>query len=254
VGSTQENIRECFRTLREAAREDPAILFLDEIEAVGRIRGGGVSHHSDKFLAALLAELDGFEERRNVAIITATNRKELVDPALLERLSDIEIEVNRPNQAGARAIFEIHLPPTVPFSPNQDKAGETRREVIETAVSLFYSPNAENELCTIRFRDGTTRTVAARELASGRVFEQVCRAARRRAFLRDINGGESGLRLDDMEHAIDEALEHMRTTLKPRNAHVYLSDLPQDVDVVAIEPISRKVKSPRRYLSLVNQE
>ena len=93
VGATQNNIRQCFESLREASEHGFAILFMDEIESIGRIRGGAVSHHSDKFLAAFLAELDGFADRRNIAIICATNRKDLLDSALYERLSDLEIHV-----------------------------------------------------------------------------------------------------------------------------------------------------------------
>src|SRR5262249_29067655 len=148
-----------------------AVLFMDEVEAVGRIRGSAVGHHSDKFLAALLAELDGFSDRTGVAIIAATNRKDLIDPALLAPASDVEITVSRPDLEAARAIFGIHLPESLPFSPNGPLAADTRRAAIETAVSRFYSPNADNELCVLRFRDGKTRTVAGRELASGRVFE-----------------------------------------------------------------------------------
>jgi SpoVK/Ycf46/Vps4 family AAA+-type ATPase len=225
-----------------------AVLFLDEIEAVGRIRGSAVGHHSDKFLAALLAELDGFTDRGGVAIIAATNRKDMVDPALLERLSDVEIHVSRPDMRGARAIFQIHLPESLPYSPNGASAEDTRLEIIETAVSRFYSPNAENELCILRFRDGKTRTVTARELASGRIFEQICRAARQAAFLRDVRGGEPGLRVADIENAVSHAMKRLASTLSLRNVHAYLSDLPQDVDVVSVEPVVRKVSRPHRYL------
>ena len=117
VGETQANIRRCFKALREAAEDGYAVLFLDEIEAVGRVRGGAVGQHSDKFLAALLAEIDGLANRNNIAIIAATNRKDMVDPALLERLSDVEIEVKRPDMQGAREIFGIHLPETLPYNP-----------------------------------------------------------------------------------------------------------------------------------------
>src|SRR5437879_9175632 len=127
---------------------------MDEIESVGRIRGGSANQHADKFLAALLAELDGFTERTGIAIIAATNRKDLVDPALLERLSDIEIAVSRPDMRGARAIFDVHLPETLPPDPL-----DARDEIIETAVSRVFSPNADNALCTLHFRDGKTRTV-----------------------------------------------------------------------------------------------
>lgn len=249
VGQTQENIRQCFQSLREVGEEGYAVLFMDEIESIGRIRGGAVSQHSDKFLAALLAELDGFSDRKNVAIICATNRKDLLDSALYERLSDLEINVGRPDMRGARAIFQIHLPASVPFHPNGELAKSTREELIDHAVSQFYSPNAGNELCTLRFRDGKQRTVVARELASGRLFENVCRTARRAAFLREVRGGAAGVQLIDMQESVSQTLERMRTTLTLRNAQAYLPDLPQDVDVVSVEPIVRKVKQPHKYLN-----
>jgi SpoVK/Ycf46/Vps4 family AAA+-type ATPase len=196
-----------------------------------------------------LAELDGFADRRNVAIICATNRKDLLDSALYERLSDLEISVGRPEMTGARAIFQIHLPESVPFHPNGVLAKSTRQELIEHAVSQFYSPNAGNELCTLRFRDGKQRVIVARELASGRLFENVCRSARRSAFLREVRGGAEGVRLSDMQDAVSQTLERMRHTLTINNAQAYLHDLPQDVDVVSVEPVVRRVKQPHKYLN-----
>ena len=248
VGQTQENIRQCFQSLREVGEDGYAVLFMDEIEAIGRIRGGAVSHHSDKFLAAFLAELDGFADRKNVAIIAASNRKDLLDAALYERLSDLEINVGRPDMKGARAIFQIHFPASVPFYPNGELAKSTREELIDLAVSKFYSPNAGNELCTLRFRDGKQRIVVARELASGRLFENVCRTALRAAFLRDVRGGAAGVQWCDMQDATSQTIERMRTILTIHNAHAYLADLPQDVDVVSVEPVVRKVKQPHHYL------
>ena len=241
VGETQQNIRNCFRALRDES-DGCAVLFLDEIESVGRIRGGVANQHGDKFLAALLAELDGFTDRAGIAIVAATNRKDLVDPALLERLSDVEITVGRPDMRAARAIFDIHLSDTVPVD-----AANPREEIVETAVSRLYSPNADNTLCTLRFRDGKARTVAARELASGRLFAQICRAACQAAFLRDLRGGEPGVRVADMEQAVSDAIERLASTLSRQNAHAYLSDLPQDVDVVSVEPVFRRVTRPHRY-------
>jgi ATP-dependent 26S proteasome regulatory subunit len=242
VGGTQLNIRRCFRALREAAEEGSAVLFLDEIEAVGRVRGGSGNVHADKFLAALLAELDGFTDRTGVAVIAATNRKDLVDPALLERLSDVEIAVRRPDLRGARTIFDIHLPATVPMAEGQD-----RDELIEMAVSRLFSPNGDNALATLRFREGKTRTVAARELASGRMLAQVCRAACQRAFERDVGGGQPGVQMADVEEAVAKTIERLATTLTVSNVRAYLADLPQDVDVVSVEPVVRKVAHPYRY-------
>jgi SpoVK/Ycf46/Vps4 family AAA+-type ATPase len=247
VGVTQQKIRATFRALREAGEEGFAVLFLDEIEAMGRHRGSAVGHHSDKFLAALLAEFEGFKGRGNVAIIAATNRKDLLEPALLERF-EIEIPVRRPDMRGAKSIFGIHLPASLPYSPNGTAAEDTRREMIETAVSRFYSPNADNDLCTLRFRDGKTRLVTARDLASGRVFEQVCRAACKAAFLRPAEGEEDGLRLEDMQNAVSDAMERLTHTLTVRNVHIYLPDLSTDLDVASVEPVTRKVTRPQRYL------
>lgn len=250
VGETQRNIRECFASMRQLADEQGmALLFLDEIEAIGRLRGGAAAAHSDKFLAALLAELDGFAGRGAVAVLAATNRKDLVDPALLERLSDVEIPVRRPDLRAARQIFAIHLPPWLPYSPNGDDAQSTRQAMIDTAVARFYSPEGDNDLCILRLRDGSTRTVVARELASGRTFEQVCRAARRAALLRDLRHREAGLRVEDIEDAARDAFDRLASTLSPRNAHAYLPDLPQDVDVVGAEPLRRRVARPHRYLN-----
>jgi len=246
VGETQQNIRSCFRALRETS-DGLAVLFMDEIESIGRIRGASGGQHADRFLAALLAELDGFADRTAVAVIAATNRKDLVDPALLERLSDVEIAVGRPDMRAARAVFEIHLPETLPVHAPSASTAHARHELIETAVSRFYSPNGDNELCTLRFRDGRTRIVAARELASGRLFAQVCRAACQRAFLRDEREGDPGLRVADVEDAIADAMERLASTLGVRNVHAHLADLPQDVEVVSVEPVVRKLARPHRY-------
>ncbi len=249
VGVTQRNIRDCFEALGEAAEEGFAVLFLDEIETAGRLRGASANLHGDKFLGALLAELDGFAGRDGVAIIAASNRKDLVDPALLQRLSGIEISVSRPDRRGAKEIFGIHMSTAIPYTPTGEAAGETREEIIDRGVSQLYSPNGENELCTLRFRDGVTRTVAARELASGRVIEQICRDARRSAFQRHVDGGEPGLTADDMSEAVSAAIERLATTLTPGNAHAYLFDLPQDADVVAVDTVARPAGRSHRYLN-----
>ena len=122
--------------------------------------------------------------------------------------------------------------------------------MIETAVSLLYAPNADNAVCRIRFRDAKERTVSARELVSGRLFMQLCENARSRAFIREKRGGVPGVNAGDMEQAVIEGIERLRTQLTPTNAHAHLADLPQDVDVVSVEPVVRKVSNARRYLNL----
>ena len=207
VGVTQQNIRNCFRVVREAARDGLAVLFLDEVESVGRVRGSAVGHHSDKFLAALLAELDGFSGRgEEVALISATNRRELVDPALLERISDVELLVKRPDMRGEADFRDPSSAKRCPFRPMatwQPPRGGARR----AAVSRLYSPNAENQLSVIKFRDGKTRTVTAGELMSGRTIEQISPRRRQAAFLREVRSKDRGLRVEDIDQAVADAIQ-----------------------------------------------
>ena len=249
VGETQANIRRCFQALHKAASKSLSVLFLDDVESLGRHRGGTTSQHSDKFVAALLAELDGFAGRGEVAVVSATNRKDLLDAAVLERLSDVEIPVPRPDSRGAERIFEIHLHEKIPVHPDGSDAAETRKEIIETAVSNLYAPNAADALCTLHFRDGKTRPVGVRELVSGRLFEQICRSARQSAFERHVAGGTAGVRVVDMEKAVSAATQRLATTLTLHNVREHLEDLPQDADVVRVETPQRRVVRPIRYLN-----
>lgn len=251
VGASEKNVRNLFASLREAAKDGSlVVLFLDEIDCVGRHRGHIQGHYSDKTLNALLAELDGFTGREGVAVVATTNRKDLIDSALLQRLSDQELSVHPPDINAAKSIFSIHLRPTIPFSPNGDAAMLTRQEIIETALSRIYSPNScYAELCRIKFRDGKTRTVSARDFASGRLFEQICRAARLSAYQRELRTGQRGLQVCDIEEAVAVAMEKVSTNLTIHSIRNQLPDLPTDVDVVAVERLVRQVTRPHRFLN-----
>jgi ATP-dependent 26S proteasome regulatory subunit len=239
VGESERNLRNLFAALREAAYDGYAVLFLDEVEALGHIRGGAAAHHDDRLLAALLTEIDGFVAQGDrIAVIAATNRKDTVDPALLERLSDVELHVGRPDMAGARRIFEIHLAPELPYAIE-------RAALIDGVVSRLYAPNGDNRLAVLRFRDGTSRTIGIRDLMSGRLIQQICRSARRSAFRRDLEGGAVGIAAADLDDAVAFAITKLAGTVTPRNCRAYLADLPQDLDVVSVDPMVRRV--PRRH-------
>jgi proteasome-associated ATPase len=250
VGETQQNIRNAFKDIRKAARGGIAVVFIDEVETIGRHRGTGQAQHADLFTAAWLAELDGFDDRGDIAIVSATNRVDLIDTALLERLSDTQITVSRPDIDGARAIFGVHMAETVPVFPNGALAESTREELIETGVSSLFAPNGESPLCVLHFRDGSTRSVGAYELVSGRLIEQLCRAACTRALAREIRGGSKGVRVSDVRSAVSQATERLATTITRGNAHHYIADLPDDIDVVRVERPSRPVKRMQTYLNL----
>jgi ATP-dependent 26S proteasome regulatory subunit len=235
VGVTEANIRSCFGALKDATKDGGyAVLFMDEIESIGRSRGTWTNIHSDRFLASLLSELDGFSDRQNIAVIAATNRKDLLDPALLERMSELEVQIGRPDHLGAKAIFSIHLPENIPFHANGISADKVRDQAINSAVSKMYKAPP---ICILRFDDGSSRSVVPSELVSGRLIEQICKTARRKAFLRDVSSGQEGLLVDDVEEAVVEAIEKLSTTISQHNAHSYISDIPSESRVVRVDTV-----------------
>ena len=237
VGETERRIRTLVR--ETAAGEDWSILFLDEVDAIARARGGTGNVHSDRFMSTWLSELEGFEGRSRFILVAATNRIDMLDPAFRARFST-EIEVPRPRMEGARAIFARHLAPQYRYFAGEADPDATRRAMVDTAVAKLYLPNAAGaRVATLRLRDGTTRTVFARDLMSGRLIEQICVDACERAFQRHVDGEASGLRVEDIDTAVEAACERLRATLTPRNVHAYLADIPPDLGVVAVEPAPR---------------
>ncbi len=242
VGETERNIRRSFATLNDY--DGPGIVFFDEIDAIGRARGHTSGYHDDRFLGTLLAELEGMR-RSDVAVVAATNRADTLDPALRGRFS-WELEMPRPNMKAARKIFEIYMQQDVPYRPNSNEAPRTRQLLIDAGVSRLYEPNADNMIASLQFRDGKRREIAARELASGRLIEQICAAARAAAFERQCRGGETGVTVEDMRSAAADAIGRLRKTLTTRNVQNFIADLPQDMDVVSVESIQPRV-DPARY-------
>jgi SpoVK/Ycf46/Vps4 family AAA+-type ATPase len=196
-------------------------------------------------LSTWLTQLDGLTSGDGIAVISATNRKDLLDQAMLDRLSSMEFHIGRPRLSAAREIFAVHLPETLPYRVNGMDARAVRQQLIDTAVDRLYSPNAGNDVATLRFRDGTSRTVGAHELISGRLISQMASAARISAFQRHATRGEPGLAAADIHDAVSDVLDRLASTLTIRNARDYLSDLPQDVDLVAVDSHRRKVRRDR---------
>jgi hypothetical protein len=121
--------------------------------------------------------------------------------------------------------------------------------MIESAVGTIYSPNSPlAEVARIKFRDGSCRTVAARELASGRLFAQICRDACSMAFRRERSGGERGITLADMQESVAAGITRVASNLTIHNIRNQLAGLPTDLDIVAVECLLKKVVRPHRYL------
>ena len=249
---SEANYREAFRVARLAGEQEPeapVVMFFDEVDAVGSMRGDSVMRVDDRVLTALMTELDGLAERGNIVVVAATNRRDALDPALLRpgRLGDLVLEVPRPNMQAARAIFARHLAGEFLYSPGQSNE-DARRQIIASAVSRIYSPNGEVGLATIKLRDGKQRLIGAKDLISGANIAKIARDAGAAAYKRHRATGEAGIKLEDVLSAMADEFESMARTLSKSNCRSYVTDLPQDVDVISVEPIRRKVLRPHTYL------
>jgi proteasome-associated ATPase len=250
-GQSEANYREIFRVAREVGATDPdipVILFFDEVDSMGTTRSEGPGRVDRSVLTSFMAELDGLQARGNVLVIAATNRREALDPALLRegRLGDLVLEIPRPTMNAARAILERHLPVGVPYGAD---AVDARRAVIDSAVSRLYAPNGEGEVASLMFRDGTRRAIHAPDLVSGAMLANIVRTATERACLRELDTQEVGIRCSDVLDAIVDGLVNAVASLTPENCHTHVSGLPQDLAVVRVEPIQRRVRRPHRFVN-----
>lgn len=263
-GQTQLHYREIFRVAREAAAQDPGsviCMFWDEIDAIGGARGESVHRIDDNVLNAFMAELNGLEERGNVIVLAATNRLDALDPALVRpgRLGDLVLHFPSPNRRAARSILARHLPADIPYSSSHSSAhssshssseadaGESRELLLDTAVERIFAQTGDTELANLTFRDGKRRLVRAADLVSGAHLEAIAQAAVERACLRETEGGPAGVASADMHAAVAAFFASAPRALTPRSARGYLRDLPQDVDVVRVDMIARKVRNPGLY-------
>jgi proteasome-associated ATPase len=250
-GATEQNYREIFRIAREAATaepEVPVVMFWDEIDAIGASRGE--SHRiDDRMLNAFMAEVDGLEDRGNIVILAATNRLDSLDPALLRpgRLGDLVLHFPRPKRKAARAILGRHMPADIPYAANGEGPAAAREALLDMAVAQLFAQSAETELANLTLRDGKRRMVRAADLVSGAQLEAIAQAALERACIREAEGGSAGVCSADVSSAVCEFFLAAPGSLKPHNARNYLPDLPQDIDVVRVDLIERRVSHPHRY-------
>ncbi len=251
-GATEQRYREIFRVAREAAAAEPDVplaMFWDEIDTIGGHRGESLHRIDDRMLNAFMAELNGLEDRGNIVILAATNRLDSIDPALLRpgRLGDLVLHFPQPKGKAARAILSRHLPIDTPYEAHGENQAGAREALLDRAIAQLFAQNSETELANITLRDGKQRLVRACDLVSGSHLEAIARSAMERACVRQAEGGPAGIAYGDMSASISDFLQSAARALTPRNARHYLHDLPQDVDVVRVDLIERKVQQPHRY-------
>ena len=214
VGETERKIREVFQKAKDKSKEGvPVIIFFDEMDSLFRSRGMGISSDMESTVVPqFLAEIDGVEGLRDVVVIGASNRQDLLDPAVLRpgRL-DIKIKVDRPEAEGAQDIFSIYLTPDLPIAPSvlekfdgdREKAAES---LAEQAIQKMYATTDENKFIEVTYNRGERETLYFKDFASGAMIENIVDRAKKMAIKRliDSEGKEKGITLDDLEMAIQE--------------------------------------------------
>jgi proteasome-associated ATPase len=211
VGETERQIRLVFQRAREKAEEGvPVIIFFDEMDSLFRTRGTGISSDMESTIVPqLLAEIDGVESLRDVIVIGATNREDLIDPAILRpgRL-DVKIKIDRPNAEAAAQIFERYLHGGLPLDAAevQEKGGgephKATSAMIETTVEAMYRTDDENRFLEVTYQGGDKEILYFKDFASGAMIENIVRRAKKLAVKREINGGTRGLRTEDLVSSI----------------------------------------------------
>src|SRR4051812_26833399 len=207
VGETERQIRLVFQRAREKSEEGwPVIVFFDEMDSMFRTRGSGISSDMESTIVPqLLAEIDGVEGLRNVIVIGATNREDLIDPAILRpgRL-DVKIKIERPNGAAAAQIFSQYLTTEIPIA-----TGQSVPEMIEATVEEMYREDERNRFLEVTYQNGDKEVLYYKDFASGAMIENIVRRAKKLAIKRVINGGERGVQVDDLLASIkQEYKEH----------------------------------------------
>jgi proteasome-associated ATPase len=216
VGETERQIRLVFQRAREKSEEGwPVIVFFDEMDSMFRTRGTGISSDMESTIVPqLLAEIDGVEGLRNVIVIGATNREDLIDPAILRpgRL-DVKIKIERPTEAAARQIFARYLTVDIPLDDGEvTRAGSPEAAVaimIDATAEMMYRTDEENRFLEVTYANGDKEVLYYRDFSSGAMIENIVRRAKKLAIKRVIAGGERGVRTQDLLDSIrQEFREH----------------------------------------------
>ncbi|MBM4077162.1 MAG: proteasome ATPase, partial [Planctomycetes bacterium] len=180
VGETERQIRLVFQRAREKSEEGwPVIVFFDEMDSMFRTRGSGISSDMESTIVPqLLAEIDGVEGLKNVIVIGATNREDLIDPAILRpgRL-DVKIKIERPNEVAARQIFSRYLTADLPLEgvENETDAAVVVDSLIDATVAEMYSTESGNRFLEVTYQNGDKEVLYFKDFSSGAMIENIVR-------------------------------------------------------------------------------
>jgi len=245
VGETERKIREIFVKAKEKANEDvPVVVFFDEMDALFRTRGTGISSDVESTIVPqLLAEIDGVEGLRNVIVIGASNRQDLIDPAILRpgRL-DVKIKIERPDQVGATDIFKRYLTPELPIAESEVRAAGGPEAAVDamiaTVVEAMYRPADENRFLEVTYANGEKEMLYFKDFSSGAMIESIVCRAKKLALKRYINRGDKGISSTDLVAAVREEFKENEDLPNTSNPDDWAKIAGRKRDrIVAIKPV-----------------
>ena len=217
VGETERQIRQIFQRAKERSEEGlPVIVFFDEMDSIFRTRGTGISSDVESTIVPqLLSELDGVETLKNVIVIGASNREDLIDPAILRpgRL-DVKIKIERPTAPQAADIMSKYMNPEVPIHPDEIErsSGDARAatsRMTQATIDRMYAETDENRFLEVTYASGDKEVLFFKDFNSGAMIENIVRRAKKEAIKRFLQTGEKGIKSDDLQKAIrDEFKEN----------------------------------------------
>ncbi|WP_434588158.1 proteasome ATPase [Streptomyces sp. A5-4] len=217
VGETERHIRLVFQRAREKASEGtPVIIFFDEMESLFRTRGSGVSSDVENTIVPqLLAEIDGVEGLENVIVIGASNREDMIDPAILRpgRL-DVKIKIERPDAEAARDIFAKYLRSHLPLHSDDLAEHTGSREgavhgMIQTVVEQMYAETEENRFLEVTYANGDKEVLYFKDFNSGAMIQNIVDRAKKMAIKAFLDQNQKGLRVSHLLQAcVDEFKEN----------------------------------------------
>jgi proteasome-associated ATPase len=217
VGETERQIRLIFQRAKEKSAEGlPVIVFFDEMDSLFRTRGSGISSDVENTIVPqLLSEIDGVESLKNVIVIGASNREDMIDPAILRpgRL-DVKIKIERPDADSAREILGKYLATRIPVHEDELRpaGGDSERAVhrmIEVTIEHMYAASEENRFLEVTYASGDKEILYFKDFNSGAMIENIVARAKKMAIKRFLSQGEKGLKLEDLLKSIrDEFKEN----------------------------------------------
>jgi proteasome-associated ATPase len=256
VGETERKLREIFARAREKASAGaPVVVFFDEMDSLFRTRGSGISSDVESTIVPqFLAELDGVEGLRHVIVIGASNRQDLIDPAVLRPgRFDVKIRIDRPNQEAAKEIFGKYLIPDLPFADadlaaHGNDPAATATALAEAALGEMFAADEAHRFLEVTYASGEKETLYFKDFVSGALIESVCTRAKKAAVKRMITTGVRGITAEDMVEAVKAEFRENEDLPNTTNPDDWAKIAGRRGErIVHVRPVfDRDVKKPRK--------